>query len=338
MTIKVVQWATGVVGKPAAKAVIKHPEMELIGCHCFSPEKVGVDVGELCGIGPVGVTATNDIEKLLALQPDCVAYMPVKPNVDEIVRILEAGCNIVTTVLFITGSQLAGDAKARIEAAAEKGNASVYATGVNPGLADVIALVASAGCSHIDKITVLESCDATAYESGDTWTAIGFGLPVDDPTAPALAERAMPSFKETVEWLANALKITVDEVRFDIEYAAATEDVDLGYMQIGKGCISGLRCTWSAQVSGRPVIELKVAWKLGTKLEPNWPVEEGWVIEIEGIPNIRCVYQNKHTDAFDPATLTAMPAVHAIPHVCAARPGIITADELPLVTAAHCVG
>lgn len=337
MTIRVVQWATGVVGKPATRAIIKHPEMELVGCHCHSEEKVGADAGVLVGAEPIGVAATNDIDALLALQPDCVCYMPVKPDVDEIVRILEAGCNIVTTVLFITGTQLGADAKERIERAAQAKAVSVYATGVNPGLADVIALVASSGCSHIDKITVLESCDATAYDSADTWTAIGVGLPVDDPTAPARAEAAMPSFKETVEWLASALKIAVDEIRFDIEYAAATEDVDLGYMKIGKDCISGMRCTWSAQVGGRSLIELKVAWKLGTKLQPDWPVEEGWVVEIEGTPNIRCVYQNK-TEEFDPATLTAMPAVHAIPHVCAARPGIITADELPLVTAAHCVG
>jgi hypothetical protein len=34
---------------------------------------------------------------------------------------------------------------------------------------------------------------------------------------------------------------------------------------------------------------------------------------------------------------TALPAVHAIPAVCAARPGIVSYAELPLVTAAHCV-
>jgi len=33
----------------------------------------------------------------------------------------------------------------------------------------------------------------------------------------------------------------------------------------------------------------------------------------------------------------ALPAVHAIPAVCAARPGIVSDAELPLVTAAHCL-
>jgi hypothetical protein len=338
MALRIVQWTTGVVGRPAVQAIVNHPQLELVGCYCHSPDKVGKDVGELCGIAPLGIRATNDIDALLKLKPDCVSYMPQFPNVDEMVRILEAGCNIVSTAYFITGTQFGKNEVARIRAAALKGGASIYGSGVNPGLANVIALVASSGCARVDKISVLESVDATPYASAGTWTAIGFGLPVNDPAAPPLAERAMPSFKEAVEMMANALKIDVDEIRFDVEYAAATENVDLGYMTIDKGCISGLRCCWSARVNGKAVIELKVAWKLGTKLEPNWPVEEGWLIEIQGNPNIRCLYQQAGaTSEFDPGTLTAMPAIHAIAHVCAAKPGIVTADQLPLISAAHCV-
>jgi hypothetical protein len=336
--IRVVQWTTGVVGKPALRAIATHPLLELVGCYCHAPEKAGKDVGELCGMAPLGIKATRDVDALLALQPDCVCYMPQFPNVDEMVRILESGSDIVTTAYFITGTQFGAEAVARLRAAAQKGGASIYGGGVNPGHANAIALVAAAGCARIDKISVLESVDATPYASAGTWTAIGFGLPVDDPAAPPLAERAMPSFKEAVEMMAGALKIEVDEIRFDIEYAAATEDVDLGYMKIGKGCISGMRCCWSAQVKGRPVIELKVAWKLGTRLKPDWPVEEGWLVEIEGQPNIRCKYQQTGgTRDFDPGTLTAMPMVHAIPHVYAAAPGIVTVDQLPMVTAAYCV-
>ena len=67
-------------------------------------------------------------------------------------------------------------------------------------------------------------------------------------------------------------------------------------------------------------------------------MEEGWLIEIEGVPNIRCKYQQTGgTRDFDPATLTAMPMIHAIPHVFAAPPGIITADQLPLITGAYTV-
>ena len=72
MTIRVVQWTTGNVGKRSALAIARHPELELVGCYAWSPDKIGRDVGELCGMDPIGVTATDDVGALLALRPDCV--------------------------------------------------------------------------------------------------------------------------------------------------------------------------------------------------------------------------------------------------------------------------
>src|SRR4051812_16148124 len=97
MTIRVVQWTTGNVGRRAARAVIDHPALDLVGCYAWSADKVGADVGPLVGTDAVGVAATNDAAALLALRPDCVSYNPMWPDVDEMCRILEAGVNIVST-------------------------------------------------------------------------------------------------------------------------------------------------------------------------------------------------------------------------------------------------
>jgi hypothetical protein len=110
MKYRIVQWTTGNVGKRSVRAVVAHPDLELVGCYGWSPEKVGRDVGELCGIAPVGVEVTNDIDALLALRPDCVVYNPKWPDVDELVRILESGTNVVATAAFITGHALGGGA------------------------------------------------------------------------------------------------------------------------------------------------------------------------------------------------------------------------------------
>ena len=67
---RVVQWTTGNVGKSSVAAIAKNPTLELVGCYAWSPEKAGTDVGELCGIEPLGVAATNDVDALLALKPD----------------------------------------------------------------------------------------------------------------------------------------------------------------------------------------------------------------------------------------------------------------------------
>jgi len=79
MTFRVIQWATGGVGRAAIEGIIKHPGLQLVGCWVHSPDKAGLDVGELCGIGPVGVTATNDVEELLAMEADVVLW-PTRPS------------------------------------------------------------------------------------------------------------------------------------------------------------------------------------------------------------------------------------------------------------------
>lgn len=91
--LRVIQWTTGNVGTRSVLALIADPRFALVGCFAHSPEKVGRDVGELCGIDAVGVAATDDVDALLALGADCVAYMPVYPSVEELARILASGAN-----------------------------------------------------------------------------------------------------------------------------------------------------------------------------------------------------------------------------------------------------
>ena len=57
--IRVFQVATGNVGTEMIKRIAKRPDLELIGLHCYTPEKVGRDAGEIAGIEPIGVTATG---------------------------------------------------------------------------------------------------------------------------------------------------------------------------------------------------------------------------------------------------------------------------------------
>jgi hypothetical protein len=94
---RVVQWATGNVGGRALRRAIEHPQLDVVGVYVYGSGKVGKDAGELAGIGPIGVSATNRIEDVLALRPDCVLYMPQYTDFDVVCRLLESGINIVTT-------------------------------------------------------------------------------------------------------------------------------------------------------------------------------------------------------------------------------------------------
>jgi hypothetical protein len=339
MPIRVVQWTTGNVGRQSVRAVVAHPDFELVGCYAWSPEKVGRDAGELCGIDPVGVIATGDVGALLALAPDCVLYNPMWQDVDELVRILEAGVNVVSTAAFINGRGL-GAGRDRIADACRRGGASMFGTGINPGFAELLSIVTAGLCDRVDKITIAESADTTLYDSPATEMPAGFARPVDDPELPEMTARGTAVFGEAVALVADALGVELDEIACEAEYAQTTEELDLGSWKIPAGCVAGITATWHGRVRGRSVVELRVRWKKGQTLEPDWPIEEGYVIQVDGRPTVRTRLEFLPPPDFEAKTfadfmvlgmiMTAMPAVHAIPRVVAAQPGIVTYADLPL--------
>jgi len=340
--LRVVQWTTGNVGRRSVIAVVANPGLELVGCYAWGADKVGRDVGELCGIEPLGITATNDVDALLALEPDCVIYNPKWPDVDEMVRILEAGANVVSTAAFITGHSLGAD-RDRILAACEQGGVSIFGSGVNPGFADLLTIVSAGLCDRVDSVSVLESADSTGYDSPETELPVGFARPMDDPALPDMARAGTAVFEDAVWLVAEALGVELDDVRFEAEFAAAPEDVVMTSWTIPKGCVAGISASWQGWAGGRKVVDLRVRWRKGPKLEPNWEVGEGYVVDIQGRPCVRTKVEIYPPADFEAKTfddfmvlgmiMTAMPAIDAIPAVCAAAPGIVTNLDLPLITA-----
>ena len=339
--LRIVQWTTGNVGARAVRAVVADPAAyELVGCYAWSPDKVGVDVGTLCGIDPVGVTATDDVDALLGLTPDCVVYTPKWPDVDALCRILAAGVNVVATAGFITGHAL-GPGRERILAACAEGGASIFGSGMNPGFANLLGLVSAGLCDRVDSISVLESVDSTGYDSPDTERSVGYGRPIDDPDLPAMTAAGTAVFGDAVHLMADALGLPLDEVRCDAEYARTTEDLDLETWSIPAGCVAGVAASWKGIHAGRVVVDLRVRWRKGRTLEPDWPIEHGYVVEVQGRPQVRTKLEVSPPPDFVATSfidfmvlgmiMTAMPAVNAIPHVCAAAPGIVTYLDLPLI-------
>ncbi|OHV30336.1 MULTISPECIES: NAD(P)H-dependent amine dehydrogenase family protein [Pseudofrankia] len=330
--LRVVQWTTGKTGSAAVRGMAGHPALEIVGCYAYSAEKVGRDVGTLAGMAPIGITATDDVEALLALRPDCVAYMAYRPDFDHLERILASGANVVTTMYMLAGSGYGDDARERLVAACERGGSSLYTTGVYPGHAAMTALAASAMCSRIDRISLLESLDMSGYANERMFRAMSIGLDPDDPAAPGMIEANCGSFKEQIRVLAHALAVDLDEVRFTAEFGAANADTDFGFMKLENGQIAGFKGVIAGIHRGRSVIECRFVWKLGHDMTPNWPVEDGYVLDIEGEPGVRVRLAPLGGAHFAGAVTTAMPAVNAIPQVVAAPPGIVNHADLPFVT------
>jgi 2,4-diaminopentanoate dehydrogenase len=337
--LRIVQWTTGNVGRRAVRAVVTNRDLELVGCYAWSADKVGRDVGELCGIDPIGVTATDDVDALLALKPDCVLYNPMWPNVDEVTRILESGANVVSTAAFINGRAL-GDDRDRIVKACEQGQSSMFGTGISPGFVDVIGIAAASICDRIDKFTINEQSDTTLYDSPTTEIPAGFGRPIDDPELQGMAAKGTAVFGEAVAMVADALGVELDEIVCDAEYAQTTEDVVMDSWTIEAGHVAGVSASWKGKVGDRTIVELNVRWKKGATLDPPWTIDEGHVIQIDGRPTVKCKIEYLPPPDFQATSFadfmvlgmitTAMPAVNAIPYVVAAPPGIVTYTDIPL--------
>ena len=284
------QWTTGNVGKQSVTAIARNPGLELVGCYAWSPDKVGRDVGELCGLDPLGVTATDDVDALLALRPDCVVYNPMWPSIDELVRILAAGVNVVTTAAFINGRRLGPDRQRLVEAC-ERGGSSLFGTGISPGWAELLSIVLAGICDRIDKITISEAAYTAGYDSPATEMPAGFGRPIDDPNLQAMTAEGTAVFSEAVAMVADALGIELDDVVCKAEHAKTTTDLDLGSWQIAAGCVAGVAASWQGRVGDRTVVELNVRWKKAATLEPDWQIEDGYVIEVQGRPTVRTKLQ-----------------------------------------------
>ena len=128
--IRVVQWTTGNVGKESGfRAGAPNRSSELIGCYAWSPDKVGVDAGVLCGgATPLGVLATNDVDALLALQPGrSWSTTRCRPVVEEMVGLPLRPMNMARTAAFVTGHGLGAAASKQLDEACQRGGASTSA-------------------------------------------------------------------------------------------------------------------------------------------------------------------------------------------------------------------
>ena len=193
MGLRVVQWATGGVGVAAIKGVLEHPDLELVGCWVHSPDKAGRDVGELIGTEPLGVTATNSIDEILALDADAVIYAPLMANPDEVAALLRSGKNVVTPVGWLYPSERSA---APMREAALEGNATLHGTGMAPGgISEKFPLLFSAFSTGVTFVRAEEFSDLRSYDAPDVLRHVmGFGEDPGEGADRADAEDARQRF------------------------------------------------------------------------------------------------------------------------------------------------
>jgi hypothetical protein len=339
---RVIQWATGGVGRAAIEGVLDHPDLELVGCWVFDQGKDGRDVGALLGREPIGITASSDVDTVLGIDADCVIYAPVLADAAVVERILRSGKNVVTPVGWWYPAPGTTDT---LEAACADGGVTLHGTGIHPGgITERFPLMVSALSRAITRVRAEEFSDIRTYAAANVVRDIMlFGA------TPAVAKTSIMTtvlghgFLQSIRMVADELGFAIDpELRTTHEVAVATAPIDSPIGVIEPGLVAAQRFRWEALVDGEPVVVAAVNWLMGEEhLDPPWtfgPERERFEVEITGDPPVKLTFHGLHPASLEEGlarnrgiVATAMHCVNSVPYVCDVAPGIRTYLDLPLI-------
>ncbi|WP_068878362.1 MULTISPECIES: hypothetical protein [unclassified Phenylobacterium] len=339
MTYRVIQWATGAMGKACLRAVIDHPAMQLAGLYVYGDDKVGRDAGDIARRDPTGVIATRDVDEILALDADVVIHCarlapPYGSHDAEIIRLLASGKNVISINGYSRPQHWPAARRKALEAACAEGGTSLMAAGLNPGFAgEQLAVVASGVCQAMDHVEVVESVDCRAVRNpAYVFRILGFGsnpAAVDANDAawgPASSLNGM--YEEVLAAMAEHLGMALDAVRTDHRVYGATEDLTVAAGTIPAGRIAHVNWRWNGIVGGEARLAMSIHWWMEEAHldEPDPPL---WRVRIKGHPGVRLSLDLEKREGDATATSAEQIAVagaviNAVPRVVAARPGLVT--------------
>ena len=368
---KVGIWGPGSMGVIALRGVIDHPELELVDVVVHSDAKAGRDAGDLCGIPPVGVIAKRDPASMIAGDADVVVYAAganLRPleAVEDMVSILRAGKNVVScSVVPLVYPDAPGPERAvftdPLRRAALDGGVSFFTTGIDSGFAnDVLPLVLSGVSRVIESVRVTEMFNYATYpDKAAVYEILGFGKPPEFAAFAATPGVFTFGWGPVLHQLAAGLDVKIDNIEESNERIPATESFDTPTGHIAAGTIAAMRSTLSGYTEKKgekPTFVLDHVTRMRDDIAPDWPQPHISIppkdlgygpasgrglyrVEIEGSPSMRCEFEmaEDHDHDLGARIAGASRMVNAIPAVCAAPPGLLSALDLPLITGAGLV-
>jgi 2,4-diaminopentanoate dehydrogenase len=350
---RVIQFSTGNVGRHALRSIIGRPDLELVGVHANSAQKVGRDAAELCGVEePSGVVATDDIDALVALRADCVVYTSqaeTRPSdaLDEISRFLAAGTNVVgTSMVWLVAPEHADDwLRAPLERACKTGETSLYINGIDPGFSgDTLVYSALSLSARATALTMQEIFDYGSYDDAEfTGVSMGFGTTPDHTPIMFQPGVLTSLWGGQVKSLADGLGFELDDVRERHEHWVTSESIECAMMTVPPGRVAAVRFAVEGIRGGLPVITMEHVNRLTDAAAPDWPYPPDGRpgvhrVTIAGDPGVEI---NAHVGLAGidhnqgGVIATAARAVNMIEPVCTAPSGLLAAQNLP---AAHIRG
>ena len=346
MAYRVIVWGTGFVGKMVIRELVDHPEFELVGVIVSSPEKHGRDAGEIAGIGPIGIRATRDVDAALALDADAVAYFGptaalAAQNIENMSLAMRAGMDVVSTSMtpFVYPKACPPQMVEPLEKVGRDSGKSCFTTGIDPGFAnDLLPMTLMGLCGRVDRVRIQEILDYASY-TGD-YAPTGLGAPMEEKALLEEPKVLIFSWGHTVPMIADAIGVELEKIDTVWEKWATPARIDFQNGSIEPGHCAAIRFEIRGWVDGEPRIIVEHCNRITNAAAPHWPrariaENDAYRVIVEGSPNIEQETTFRGALDGDPNSggclSTGMRAINAIPAVCAAPPGMLSALDLPLI-------
>ena len=339
MTYRVFQWASGTVGRHAARVVLERPGLELVGLHVLSSAKLGQDAGALAGSADCGVMASGDIELIKRSSADVVIHAPLasmvygenpEQDLSDICELLAAGKNVITVVGYMYPKVYGAAVVERLQRACLEGNSTFHSTGLNPGwMGDLVPLLMSALSERIDCIHVLEISSFEHYPSPEImFDSMGFGATPEafESSSQRRTKWLNGLFSESLQMVADGTGIAIDTINSEMTLELADVDLQTASGKVAQSTVAGQHWRWVGAAGNVPRVVHETVWRMHGSVAPHWP-QGKHSVRINGSPEMLLEFEANYVS--DGLLATAMHAVNAIPAVCDAKPGIATFLDLP---------
>ena len=198
-------------------------------------------------------------------------------DTDELVRILSAGVNIVSTAAFITGHNLDADRDRIVEACRAWRRDDVrirYEPGLRRAARDRVGDDLRPGRQDHGQRGRGHHLLRLPRRPRSPWASEADRPPRpagDDGTRNCRVRRSGASGRRC-PGRRTRRRALQGRVRADHRRPR------LGSWTIPAGCVAGVAASWKGSVGGRTLVELNVRWRKGQTLEPDWKIDQdGWV-------------------------------------------------------------
>jgi len=325
--IKVVIYGLGAIGSLIAKHLYNRKGIKLVGGIDIDPNKVGNDLGEVIGVGKLGVMVVHNdeaVELFRSEVPD-VAVHTVTTYLDkafpQLEKCIKSGVHVVSTseTLAYPWYRFPKIAE-KLDALAKEHKVTVLGTGVNPGfIFDTLPAFLTSVCVDVKRIQVVRSIDA-AKRRYPFQKKYGLSLtPEEFKEKMKKGEiTAHVGYAESIMLISSMLGVELDNIIEGQEPVIADKQMKTQYFDIKPGQVCGIRGIGIGYRNGEEFIRLELIATVGR--------EDYDEVIIEGNPPLK--WRNEYGTSGDIAT--AAMVINMIPKVLKAPRGLITMKDVTI--------